>query len=245
MKIRRYQFDEDGFMRLQKDIDALINNRNLDHQHIGRLYTEYCDIRSENGETIIEGPTLKMYDRQAVPVKRLQMGYNSADADFNLTIYDAAGNPTIYLNSTGEAVYAGNVITGKNAYVGDDLYLGSTATGTQTKAIRMRTATKDIVIRGAEVAGKYNIGIGLLNTNEASTEGMDNMGGTLFLYGSMNLLTGGTTDGNLEIGGKFACNGASPQASYSVNSAAAEDLTEVTALVNQLRTALINNGICA
>ena len=129
MKIRRYQFDEDGFMRLQKDIDALINNRNLDHQHIGRLYTEYCDIRSENGETIIEGPTLKMYDRQAVPVKRLQMGYNSADADFNLTIYDAAGNPTIYLNSTGEAVFAGNIETLKNAKIGQILELQAT-TGT-------------------------------------------------------------------------------------------------------------------
>ena len=126
MKIRRYAFDEDGFMRLQKDIDALINNRNLDHQHVGRLYTEYCDIRSEAGETIIEGPTIKMYDKQAVPVKRLQMGYNPADADFNLTIYDASGNPTLYLNSTGEAVFAGNIETLKNAKIGQVLELQAT-----------------------------------------------------------------------------------------------------------------------
>jgi len=168
MKIRRYQFGEDGFMRLQKDIDALINNRNLDHQHIGRLYTEYCDIRSENGETIIEGPTLKMYDRQAVPVKRLQMGYNSADADFNLTIYDATGNPTLYLNSTGEAVFSGNIITKKSATIGEVLKLISpTATfnsGIQiisndgvTILSRMLRVNDDLLITNYSTAGDIDI----------------------------------------------------------------------------------------
>ena len=72
--------------------------------------------------------------------------------------------------------------------------------------------------------------------------------------------TGNTTIGNLTIpaflnvvgtstsvttnAGTFGCNGATPQSSYSVNGASDVDLGHVVALCNQLRTALINNGIC-
>jgi hypothetical protein len=42
----------------------------------------------------------------------------------------------------------------------------------------------------------------------------------------------------------FACNNATPQAAYTLN-AASTDLSTVVALCNQIRTALINNGICA
>lgn len=43
--------------------------------------------------------------------------------------------------------------------------------------------------------------------------------------------------------GGFGCNGASAQAAYAVN-AAATDAASTQALCNQLRVALINNGIC-
>ena len=42
----------------------------------------------------------------------------------------------------------------------------------------------------------------------------------------------------------FGCNGATPQAAYTLN-AASTDLPSVVALCNQIRTALINNGVCA
>lgn len=43
---------------------------------------------------------------------------------------------------------------------------------------------------------------------------------------------------------KFSCNGQNPQASVTVN-AASTDLATVVALTNQLRAALVANGICA
>ena len=42
----------------------------------------------------------------------------------------------------------------------------------------------------------------------------------------------------------FACNNATPQGAYTLN-AASTDLASVVALCNQIRTALINNGVCA
>ncbi len=42
----------------------------------------------------------------------------------------------------------------------------------------------------------------------------------------------------------FGCNAATPQTAYTLN-AASTDLSTVVALCNQIRTALINNGICA
>ena len=42
----------------------------------------------------------------------------------------------------------------------------------------------------------------------------------------------------------FSCNNATPQSAYTLN-AASTDLTTVVALCNQIRTALINNGVCA
>ena len=42
----------------------------------------------------------------------------------------------------------------------------------------------------------------------------------------------------------FACNNATPQSAYTLN-AASTDLSTVVALCNQIRTALINNGVCA
>ena len=51
------------------------------------------------------------------------------------------------------------------------------------------------------------------------------------------------TAGNTRVQG-FACNNATPQSAYTLN-AASTDLPSVVALCNQIRTALINNGVCA
>lgn len=52
-----------------------------------------------------------------------------------------------------------------------------------------------------------------------------------------------TGAGMVRIGGEFGCNGATPRGKATVNSACS-DLTTAVALLNQIRTALINNGIC-
>jgi hypothetical protein len=52
-----------------------------------------------------------------------------------------------------------------------------------------------------------------------------------------------TGAGMVRFGGEFGCNGATPRAKATVN-AACSDLATAVALLNQIRTALINNGIC-
>jgi len=52
-----------------------------------------------------------------------------------------------------------------------------------------------------------------------------------------------TNAGKVRIGGEFGCNAATPQGKATVN-AASTDLPTAIALVNQLRAALIANGIC-
>jgi hypothetical protein len=74
----------------------------LDHGNIKRLYTEYCSIRSEEGETQIVGPLLNMYDKQTVPVLRLQQGYDPISGDFVFNLFDKDGNNTVYLSSEGQ-----------------------------------------------------------------------------------------------------------------------------------------------
>lgn len=217
----------------------------LDSKNVKRLDTNETTIKSKDGTTYINGPVLEM--RDATLTMRLKQGYDAATGKFVYQLYDATGAITIDLNSSGEATFKGNIETLKNAFIGNDLYLGSTATGAITKALRLRAATKDIVFRGYvdDTGSPANIGIGLLNSTDASTAVLQYMNGRVFLYGSMVLASDGSaSNGNLVVGGKFGCNGKLEQGSYTVNAAAAENLTAVTALVNQLRTALINNGIC-
>ena len=52
-----------------------------------------------------------------------------------------------------------------------------------------------------------------------------------------------TGSGLVRLGGEFGCNAATPRASAAVN-AASTDLATVVALCNQLRAALVANGIC-
>jgi len=52
-----------------------------------------------------------------------------------------------------------------------------------------------------------------------------------------------TNAGKVRIGGEFGCNAATPQAKATVN-AACTDLPTAIALINQLRAALVANGIC-
>ena len=124
-----YSIDEDGIVRLQKDLNYLLTH--LDHQNVRTLYTEFCDIRSELGETVIDGPALKMYDSSGI--LRLFMGLDStsvspttATSDFVFNLYDANGIRQISLNSSGEAVFGGNIQTMQDAYFGRFVFIGST-----------------------------------------------------------------------------------------------------------------------
>lgn len=60
---------------------------------------------------------------------------------------------------------------------------------------------------------------------------------------------GGNVYGQFGISGKFGCNDATPQAAYTIDEelstaiGGSSDLNRTNSLVNQIRTALINNGI--
>jgi len=89
-------------------------------------------------------------------------------------------------------------------------------------------------------AGVYGMGMGISNNNlfwigNTTTGAGATLSGTPFL----------TFDsaGHAQFGARWSCNNVTPPARASV-SAAATDLATTLTLVNQLRTALINCGIC-
>lgn len=95
---------------MRKDLEDILEN--LDHLNVKRLYTEYCDIRSAAGETVIDGPTLLMYDKQATPRLRLEMGYKPGSSDFVFNMYNKAGVKTIGIDSNGDGTFTGTITGG-------------------------------------------------------------------------------------------------------------------------------------
>lgn len=87
-------------------------------------------------------------------------------------------------------------------------------------------------------------------TSDATTAGTLRGGIYADSAGGLNLWGGSTiastlyiTPAGVTVNGTFSCNGAASRARAAVN-AASTDLATAIALLNQIRTALINNGIC-
>ena len=100
----------DELARLRKELQWLLQS--LDHFNVKELYTEYCSIKSKDGETIIDGPKLLMSDKQATPVLRLRQGYDDVTGDFLFELYDALGNKTVGIDSNGQATFTGTITGG-------------------------------------------------------------------------------------------------------------------------------------
>jgi len=116
-----YAFDEDGIIRLQKDLNHALTN--LDSQNINSVYTKYVRVAdSSDGYTEIVGPVLTMYDSSSI--LRVQMGYSSVVDKFIFNLYDASGNPSIELDSAGNAVFKGYINTAQDVFIGDQLFIG-------------------------------------------------------------------------------------------------------------------------
>jgi hypothetical protein len=111
----------------EETIDELINRiawltSKLDSRNVKRLDTNETTIKSENGETYINGPIIEQYDSSGT--LRIKQGLDTSTNKFLFNMYDAAGNLTINLNASGEAVFGGNIETLKDAQVGYNLYIG-------------------------------------------------------------------------------------------------------------------------
>jgi hypothetical protein len=139
-----YTFDEDGLIRLQKDLNHLLNN--LNDQNIKSLKTEYVDISSKGGETIIDGSLIEMYDwdiatSKATTTLRLRMGYNKTSSNFEFNLWNSISTtPTLTLDSIGNAVFSGSVNTSDAMYVGNNIFLGQTGS-TLTKGLYFNATT--------------------------------------------------------------------------------------------------------
>jgi hypothetical protein len=111
--------------------------------------------------------------------------------------------------------------TTTEARLGTSAYAGKFSYSTSYDAV-LGDATNSIAVRArAGVSGAYTRSVSLCDPNYALY--VDN-GATRVQY--------------------FACNNATPQGAYAL-STASTDLTTVVALCNQIRQALINNGICS
>ena len=98
----------DEVAKLTKTLNHVLYH--LDSINVKRLYTEETYIGSTLGETVISGPTLQMFDKQATPVMRLQMGYLASASDFVFQMFNKTGAQMISLDTSGNYVFAGGTI---------------------------------------------------------------------------------------------------------------------------------------
>jgi hypothetical protein len=158
----------DVVVRLRKELEYVLTN--LDHDNVTRLYTEYCQIRSEAGETQISGPLILMYDKQEPPVLRRKIGYDPDSTLFVDEWYNPSGVLTAYIDSSGKLIVVdgefkgtidigggnftvdatGTVRIKKDVIIGDKLYLGTEAVN---KALYMGLSFLECLFSG----GKYNM----------------------------------------------------------------------------------------
>jgi hypothetical protein len=123
---------EDLLIKLQRDYKYLFSH--LDHTNIDRIYTEYCSIQSAAGETVLDGPSLLMYDD--TPTKRLELGWDGSD--FIFALYNIAGDVTIELDSNGNALFKGEVLIGTN----NKVYIHTSTTNGMIEFLDNLDATK-------------------------------------------------------------------------------------------------------
>jgi hypothetical protein len=120
-----YSFDEDGILRLQKDLNYMFYH--LDEKNVRRLYTEYCEIKSKEGETEIDGPLIVMRGDPGTTNSttiRIKMGWDKASSEFVFNIYGQDGTPSVELDSTGDAVFKGSINTADDVYLGNRVFVG-------------------------------------------------------------------------------------------------------------------------
>lgn len=223
-----YEFNEDGFNKMRKDLNFLF--KNLDHSNVKRLYTEYCDIQSENGETIISGPLMTMLGTGSTTV-RMKLGYDEVTDDFIFNLFNTAGVTTISLDANGDALFTGTITA------------GAVISGAVTEGGTMSSGfLNDCLMTNGNIVGTSGVHVTL------STSLLNNC-----------VFTGGSIVRANIASSNFACNGANPQDKYSVDAVLSTgiigstvignpkvepgDLITTNNLVNQIRQALINNGI--
>ena len=156
-------------------------------------------------------------------------------------------------DDTGAALGAGGGWQGRSGTSVGGWYTTAAfiCTGASAGIFRKLTDSGTVVVTEATLGnGGFAGAFGYGTTKNAEVCNSTHAGKFLHLSGSIGAYLGGatyaleTTGGSVLHSGAWGCNGNTPQSKYTLN-AASTDLTTVVALCNQIRTALINNGICA
>lgn len=137
-------------MAQQKQIEFLMGN--LDSKNVRQINTNVTNVKSADGSTKIDGNTLVMTDTSQ---PRLRMGYNKDTGLFEFIIYDENGIKTFEVDSTGEAVFKGSITTSKDAYVGNNLYVGDPNAVNVDKQIQLNANAYFATQSGNVVFGNF------------------------------------------------------------------------------------------
>lgn len=111
---------------------ALLHNLNeimnrLTSDNIRSITTDRTTVKSEDGTTSIDGSQIVMLDGNGK--KRMILGYNSKNKNFEFSLFNADGSETLKLSDSGDAVFKGNIegskITGSEIDVDKDITVGN------------------------------------------------------------------------------------------------------------------------
>jgi hypothetical protein len=295
-----------GKPKTMRDIEAILNllqidlNHNmntLNHENVKRIFTEYCEVQSEDGLTKINGRLFQQYDDSSTlrlqagystvtgaygyslystlgaetfsvnssgqiqlsgkpymqmtdetTTIRLKMGYSTDSDLFEFNMYSSNGDASLSLNSSGEAVFSGDVQTKKDCLVGENLYVGTTdSTGSDYKVIRMQASTGTHAMIIAYESIGPEIEISSLNATSPSSSPTGNLDAfrikaNSVILGSIDSSGSLDCESNITCDGGFGCNGQAAQVASSM-SAASSNIDSLKAAISDIRSALLANGI--
>jgi len=144
--------------------------QHLDSSNVTRLDTSRTVIRSNAGETQIDGPLLVMKDKQGTPVIRLLMGYDSASLDFVYQLMNAAGDITVDIDSSGNltverGTFKGSITIG----TGNNVFKADGATGIWLGHADFASAPFKVGIDGSATATNLTIVGGVITGSTIQT----------------------------------------------------------------------------
>lgn len=112
-----------------KITNAQIGNLTADKLRAGQVDTDLVTVESENGTLSISGSSIIISDRNT---ERFKAEYNPTTDLFNFILYNSSGQPTVYINSAGNAVFSGRIDSSEifsSTIVGTDSVSYASGTG--------------------------------------------------------------------------------------------------------------------
>ena len=128
----------DTLIRLYKTLSVMFSN--LDSKNVKSIETGKTKVSSGDGLTEIDGARIVMNDSNGKC--RLVMGAGK-EGEFIFKLSNAQGEDTLTLSSDGNAVFCGDILTKKNAEIGNSIFLGREENGEGAKKIQFYDDEKD------------------------------------------------------------------------------------------------------